>query len=113
MKRKDWLCPACGEVMLNSSCGRFMVCMRCWAPMCMAWGIKDLPLATRIDYKRFTIDGEPGYWKYVPWTHDGCLSRAPEPGYIVARVRTAKWAISHPMHRVATFKPTGPPREKK
>jgi hypothetical protein len=97
--------------MIDSQAGH-MVCPRleCHARIRRLWAIKDLPLTARFDYKRFTIDSELGYWEYVPHAHKGCVKRSPKPGTVVAKVRTARWAVAHPMHRAMTFRPCKPPR---
>ena len=112
MERKDWLCPECWDVMTSSQCGRFMVCVRCWAPMKMRWAVKDLPLARRVDYKRFMIVNHYGYYEYVPHAHKGCMGRAPEAETVVARVEyVGKYSYSD--HRPMTFRPCKTPRIKK
>jgi hypothetical protein len=112
MKRKDWTCKLCGAMMIKTS-DRYRTCRNGCGGLVPLWGIKDLPLAVRIDYKRFEIAKLDGVWEYVPHAHKGCQSRAPEPRHIVAKIRTAKWAVSHPMHRAMTFRPSTPPKPKK
>jgi hypothetical protein len=109
MNQRDWKCPGCGTVMEPTEHGH-MLCPKGHSKLRRLWGIKDLPLTARYDYKRFTIDSEKGYWEYVPNVHKGCLTRAPEPGTIVAKVLLAHGCIGATRHRAMTFRPCKPPR---
>lgn len=88
MKREDWLCPICGKPM-NKTSRDFMTCIR-GQPLHArlralpdAW---DLSLASKVSRRRFTIEGESGFWEYVPHMHTGAMGRCPEPGVIVGLV---------------------------
>lgn len=110
MKRKDWFCPECGKVMIKTS----ELYMSCWlehTTLHRRWRMGNLPAATRVDYMRFTITDEEGFWKYVPHSHNSCLDRSPEPGHIVAKVERV-YGLTR-SYQAMTFERADPPRNKK
>jgi hypothetical protein len=109
MKQSDWVCVRCWSMMRSTRNGH-MICrnLRCTARMRRLWAVKDLPLARRVDYRRFTIADCGGYWEYVPHAHRGSLTRPPAEGHVVAKV--GRWA-SH--KRPMTFRQCKPPRSRK
>ena len=120
MKRKDWECSECGAIMLITESMNFMVCNNCIARMRRLWGIKDLPIAQRYDYKRFLIRGADSYngklifMEYVPHAHKDCLSHAPKLNHVVAKVcRGRNDDNGGPTWQTRTFRPSPPPRKKK
>jgi hypothetical protein len=110
LKRNDWLCPICSRAMIKIS-WPYMTCPRAHGKLHRAWSVKDLPLATFIDYRRFSIRGKVGYWEYVPHAHFGCMNHAPEPHTIVARVERRRGGRR--WHQAMTFRPAKAPRNKK
>ena len=109
MRRRSWICSACGLAMIKTS-RRLMCCSCGYSRARPLWHLRDLPRATRRDYKRFTIAGAAGFWEYVPGAHVDCIEHAPEsPAYLVARVQVGKYEYWH----ARTFRPAKPPRVKK
>jgi len=107
MKREDWQCKVCGSVMVRGD--RYLYCLEDieHGRPTPAWGVGDLPLAIRYDYKRFIIADEEGYWEYVPHAHADCMTHAPEPSTVVAKVARGRPSLSH---RAMVFRPAKPPR---
>jgi hypothetical protein len=109
MKRKNWICSACADVMTKSSDG-FMACLCSGSRLRPLWSVIDLPLARRYDYRRFQIHWQAGcdgsFWEYVPHTHAGCMDRAPEPDHVVAKTICNRYGGVKAM----TFRPCSPPR---
>lgn len=105
MKRRDWLCKMCGDVMIKTS-DQYMTCPKRHGLLLPLWCVSDLPRAVRFDYKRFVISGIISCWEYVPHAHKGCLGHAPEPNHVVAAVR-----LAHGI-RPMTFRQVKPPRSK-
>jgi hypothetical protein len=114
MKREHWKCPGCGTAMEDNRNG-YMLCPKGHAKLRPLWGVNDLQLAKRVDYKRFIIGGVVSinniiqYWEYVPHAHEGCLSRAPEPGTIVAKVACGRGLM---YRRAMTFRPSKQKKKK-
>ena len=110
MRRKDWRCKKCGAIMVRGD--RYLYCMGDvkHGKLVPAWGIKDLPFAIKIDYKRYKICGEPGYWEYVSHAHKNAMNVAPEPGHIVAKV-PLRWGRNR-WDAARSFRKSKPPRRK-
>jgi hypothetical protein len=106
MKRKDWECPICGEAMVKTS-WPYMVCLNVHGKLHRAWDVNDLPLASRYDYKRFTIAEEDGYWEYCPHVHHGCMYRPPVKDTIVAKVPHGR---AGNYRKAMVFRSAEPPR---
>jgi hypothetical protein len=109
MKRKDWLCKTCGMVMERN--GRYLCCPfnMGHGKLIPAWGISDLPLAIKIDYKRYQIHGEEGFWEYVPHAHKDAMKIAPDPRVIIAKVTLQRVITDHRAAR--SFRRAKPPRK--
>ena len=95
MTRKDWLCPVCGNVMIQvHPCSSSMCCFitpahsKC-RPL---WRLHDLPHATRISNRDYLIPRQRGVliwsarYQYVPRGHETALDKAPTEGHVVASV---------------------------
>jgi len=85
MTKKDWLCPICGATMEKIS--DFMFCVKeNHGKLRNLFNVMDLPPALHAGSRIFSIGGEKGCWKYVPFGHKEALNKAPAEGEIVARV---------------------------
>lgn len=85
MKASDWVCPVCGATMLKVS-DAYLACGAGHGKLRPAFAARDLPVATRVGYRKFEVRGENGLWRYVPRAHKDALDRAPDPGVVVAQV---------------------------
>ena len=112
MKREDWACSECGEMMIKTS-WPYMACPNSHGKLHPVWSVGDLPRARRIDYRRFAIEGGRGYWEYVPHAHRGSLTRPPLDGFVVARLLLACGCMGNPHQRPMTFRPCSAPGRKK
>ena len=108
MKHVDWTCgnPCCRLTMTKTS-DSHMGCHCQASRLRKLWNVNDLSIARRVDYKRFAIRGEKGYWEYVPHKHVGCLGRAPDHGMVVAKVACGFGLM---YRRAMTFRPCKPPK---
>jgi len=105
MTSADWACPICKRAMIKTS-PLYMVCPLGHGKLHCATSEADLPLATRIDYKRFTIEGHSGWWQYQPKAHGRALHYCPAEGIVVAAVQLRK----SQRIVVRAFRRTTPPR---
>ncbi len=104
MKTSDWACPKCGNPMVKIS-DRYITCLCGQARLFSAWGTLDLPIAKRLNRKRFEIDGESGQWEYVPHAHKNAMNHCPALGVVVALVVGKRVSVR-------AFRQAKPPRKK-
>jgi len=87
--RDDWKCPICGKVMFCSNIlnpKQYMLCYMDHGKMHPAYGIRDLPQATKYAIYGWCISGHGSGYRYVPNEHNTALDRAPAEGDVVASV---------------------------
>lgn len=86
-----WTCPFCGADLVKDD--TFLHCPN-WYDFLLiireAPIAADLPLAERLDYKRFLIADTWGEWEYAVGAHKKALDKMPGPGIMLARVNTGK-----------------------
>jgi hypothetical protein len=95
-----------------SSRNGHIVCptLGCMSKLRRLWGVKDLAVAARHDYRRFTIANHSGYWEYVPHAHKGCMCRAPEFTTVVAGVEFCGPCGENHFIRPMVFRPCKAPK---
>ena len=81
-------CRECGGKMLLTESGLFLLCENFCGKLHPIPKARELPLAERINSRKFRIEGRRGEWKYVPYAHKEALTKPPESGTVVARVAT-------------------------
>ena len=95
-QRELWTCPHCGETLTKTG-DNYLMCeyedrkfMR--GQLREAPIATDLPLAIKIDYKRYimTIDGETKVYVYAVGKHHRAIHRKPDEDVTLARVNTGK-----------------------
>jgi len=91
MKRSDWECPVCKEIMVITP-ARYMTCFHGCTKLIPCQRIENLPIAKRTECGRIVIDFQPGYWESIG-EHRTEMLEAPEEGVIVARVKEGEYYL--------------------
>lgn len=107
-QHRYWTCPHCGGDLRK--CDTFLCCTGLRCPGFLRGTVleapiaADLPLAERLDYKRFRIADTWGEWEYAVGAHKKALDKKPGSGIVLARVNTGKKV------RVRAFRKADTPR---